>query len=135
MTAFEHAQAIQKFDLDTGIDPDVFNHAAERVALEPRSVRLLVTERAAQIALGYGDAHDDEKRNGSLALAAKLLLELAIPREAYATTWPHHMRAKVLNAFPAEGGTQCRVRHLTIAASLIMAEIDRLLRAEKPKTV
>lgn len=99
------------------------------------AVALLVGERRRHMSVeGWTPEHDDEHRDGHLALAAA----------CYAT--PADLRSRVGDILapelwpwgreswkPGDGSEDGRIRELTKAGSLILAELERRLRARIAK--
>jgi hypothetical protein len=97
------------------------------VHLAEVAIHLVATERARQIGgEGYTPEHDDTHTAGELADAAA----------AYAAPWVKPEGVRLPNAWPLDWDPSWwkpspddRVRELVKAGALIMAEIERLLRA------
>ena len=109
--------------------------AAESTQPISDSLRLIAEERARQVAK-WPSAHDDEHTKGELALASACH---AAPVPLYRVTgnmvesaWPWTTRWSRLPEPPvgSPSGDE-RIRELSVAGALIVAEIDRLKRAEK----
>ncbi len=106
-------------------------------------VERIADERARQIAKeGWDEAHDDEHKDHSLAMAAALYAT-PIPLSAGSAgvdPWPWHDDWDKRPRFTDTGrlmeadaqGLTMRVRCLEKAGALIAAEIDRLLRIRPP---
>lgn len=92
----------------------------------------IAVERRRQIERGYGPAHDAQHVHGEIAVAAGLIacdatdtadgFELASPGES----WMDDLAAKVAAKYGDD-----RRRRLVIAGAMIVAEIERLDRAER----
>lgn len=89
----------------------------------------IAVERRRQIDRGYGPAHDAQHVQGEIAVAAGLIaadtadgFKLASPGES----WMDDLAAEVAEKY----GGNLR-RRLVIAGAMIVAEIERLDRAER----
>lgn len=96
------------------------------------AVALLVGERRRHTSVeGWTPEHDDEHRDGHLALAAACYATPPDLRSRGGDTvapelWPWAREWWK----PGDGSYDGRIRELTKAGSLILAELERLLRAE-----
>lgn len=97
------------------------------------AITLIQTERERQIAKGFSLQHDDQHTDGSIAIAAGFILydasgsthstdpELEDDPDAL---WYEQLSAHVNRKYAGEP-----LRKLVISAALLVAEIDRQLRA------
>ena len=108
-------------DLPDGWLREVFESASAALG----GVKLIAHERQRQIAKGYSEAHDDAHVNGEIAQGAAMY---AVPyplRIRFAQLWPWDMEE--FHPCP-----QDRIKELVKAGAMISAEIDRLLREDRP---
>jgi hypothetical protein len=83
-------------------------------------IELIATERERQVSVeGYGDEHDNDHEDGTLAEAGAHLA--ALRGYDHAPAWSKHLKVK---------HSRNRVRELTIAGALVAAEIDRIQRRD-----
>lgn len=88
------------------------------------AMNLIVAERMKQIQKGYTAAHDDKHTDGSLTVAAGLVLSNLYTKTCAGKDgwWPEQLVASVVEKYPAP------LKRLTIAGALVVAEIERELR-------
>lgn len=98
------------------------------------AIELIAAERARQIAKGWTPQHDDEHDDGELIYAAGQIIHEVIPDTDWdgdPDTWG------IIKNHERKHAKEGNIRLLTIAAALIVAEIERRQRnaANAPATV
>jgi hypothetical protein len=93
-----------------------------------KALNLIVEERIRQtLAEGYTPAHDDEHTEGQLALLAAAY---ALTSRGEGYEWIKKQVGALLRAYDFDLKPADPIRDLTRAGALILAELERRLRAE-----